>query len=104
MPRLKVALAYAVDYADEGPVQDDHMLRGLLSVPDSLAADVLAEHAVTLEKVEVIELTTRAARQIGIRPSSSTGGSGRPPGEGRFHTRPHRPNRLGSCSATMPAS
>src|SRR5262245_28233301 len=54
MPRLKVALAYAVDYADEGPVRDEHMLLGLLSVPDSLAACILGEHGVTQSKVEAI--------------------------------------------------
>jgi len=54
MPRLKLALAYAVDYADEGPVRDEHMLRGLLSVPDSLAARILGEHGVTQSKVEAI--------------------------------------------------
>jgi len=53
MPRLKMALAYAVDYADEEPVQDEHML-GLLSVPDSLAAHILSELGVTLPKVEAI--------------------------------------------------
>jgi ATP-dependent Clp protease ATP-binding subunit ClpA len=54
MPRLKLALAYAVDYADEGPVRDEHMLLGLLSVPDSLAARILGEHGVTQSKVEAI--------------------------------------------------
>jgi ATP-dependent Clp protease ATP-binding subunit ClpA len=54
MPRLKIALAYAVDYADEGPVQDEHMLLGLLSVPDSLATHILSELGVTLPKVEAI--------------------------------------------------
>ena len=54
MPRLKMALAYAVDYAGEGPVQDEHMLLGLLSVHESLAAHVLAELGVTLSKVEAI--------------------------------------------------
>ena len=54
MPRLKVALAYAVDYAEEGPVRDEHMLLGLLSVPDSLAAHILSELGVTLPKVEAI--------------------------------------------------
>lgn len=54
MPRLKMALAYAVDYADEGPVQDEHMLLGLLSVSDSLAAYILSERGVTLPKVEAI--------------------------------------------------
>ena len=54
MPRLKTALAYAVDYADEAPVQDEHMLLGLLSVPDSLAAHILSELGVTRPKVEAI--------------------------------------------------
>jgi ATP-dependent Clp protease ATP-binding subunit ClpA len=54
MPRLKMALAYAVDYAGDGPVQDEHMLLGLLSVPDSLAAHILSEFGVTLPKVEAI--------------------------------------------------
>lgn len=54
MPRLKIALAYAVDYADDGPVQDEHMLLGLLTVPDSLAAHILSELGVTLPKVEGI--------------------------------------------------
>lgn len=54
MPRLKIALASAVDYAGEGPVQDEHMLLGLLRVPDSLAAHVLSDLGVTLKKVEAI--------------------------------------------------
>ena len=52
MPRLKIALAYAVDFAAEGPVREEHMLLALLSVPDSLAAHILAERGVTLGKVE----------------------------------------------------
>jgi ATP-dependent Clp protease ATP-binding subunit ClpA len=54
MPRLKMALAYAVDYADGGPVHDEHMLLGLLSVRDSLATQVLSELGVTLHNVEAI--------------------------------------------------
>jgi Clp amino terminal domain, pathogenicity island component len=54
MPRLKTALAYAVDYADEAPVQDEHLLLGLLSVPDSLAAHIPSELGVTRPKVEAI--------------------------------------------------
>jgi ATP-dependent Clp protease ATP-binding subunit ClpA len=54
MPRLKMALAYAVDHGGEGPVQDEHVLLGLLSVPDSLAAHVLSELGVTLPTVEGI--------------------------------------------------
>jgi hypothetical protein len=54
MPRLKVALAYAVDYAGQGPVQDEHVLLALLSVRESLAAHVLSELGVTLPRVEAI--------------------------------------------------
>jgi ATP-dependent Clp protease ATP-binding subunit ClpA len=42
-PRLKLALAYAVDHADEDPVTDQHILLGMLSVPDCVAARVLTE-------------------------------------------------------------
>ena len=54
MPRLKMALACAVDYAEEGAVQDEHALLGLLSIPDSLAVHILSELGVTLPKVEAI--------------------------------------------------
>lgn len=42
-PRLKMALAYAVDHADGDPVTDRHILLGMLSVPDSVAARILTE-------------------------------------------------------------
>jgi ATP-dependent Clp protease ATP-binding subunit ClpA len=48
-PRLKLALAYALDYAAERPLGDEHVLLGMLSVPDSVAARVLAQLGVTLE-------------------------------------------------------
>jgi ATP-dependent Clp protease ATP-binding subunit ClpA len=48
-PRLKLALAYALDHAAEQPLGDEHVLLGMLSVPDSVAARVLAELGVTLE-------------------------------------------------------
>jgi ATP-dependent Clp protease ATP-binding subunit ClpA len=51
-PRLKLALAHALDRAGEQPVQDEHVLLGLLSVRDSLAARALAELGVSLEAVE----------------------------------------------------
>jgi ATP-dependent Clp protease ATP-binding subunit ClpA len=53
-PRLKMALAYAVDYADGQPLTDEHILLGMLSVPDSVAARVLAELDVSLEAAEAI--------------------------------------------------
>lgn len=40
-PRLKMALAYAVDHAAGNPVADEHILLGMLSVPDSVAARIL---------------------------------------------------------------
>ena len=42
-PRLKMALAYAVDHADGQPVTDEHIFLGMLSVPDCVAARVLTE-------------------------------------------------------------
>jgi len=53
-PRLKMALAYAVDYADGQPLTDEHILLGMLSVPDSVAARVLAELDVSLQAAEAI--------------------------------------------------
>jgi ATP-dependent Clp protease ATP-binding subunit ClpA len=47
-PRAKVALAFAVDYAGQAnPVTSEHILLGILSVPESLAASVLATLGVT---------------------------------------------------------
>jgi ATP-dependent Clp protease ATP-binding subunit ClpA len=48
-PRTKLALAFAVDHAAEGPVDDGHMLLGLLSVPDSIACRVLTELGVSFQ-------------------------------------------------------
>jgi ATP-dependent Clp protease ATP-binding subunit ClpA len=53
-PRLKRAFAYAVDYADGRPLGDEHILLGMLSVPDSLAAHILSQLGVTLPKVEAL--------------------------------------------------
>jgi ATP-dependent Clp protease ATP-binding subunit ClpA len=50
--RLKMALAYAVDHADGNPLADEHILLGMLSVPDSLAARVLAKLGVSLESAQ----------------------------------------------------
>jgi ATP-dependent Clp protease ATP-binding subunit ClpA len=51
-PRLKQALAHAVDEAGEEPVRDDHVLLGLLRVRDSLAAHVLGGLGVSADDVE----------------------------------------------------
>ena len=48
-PRLKLALAYALDHAADRPLADEHVLLGMLSVPDSVAARALAELDVTFE-------------------------------------------------------
>jgi len=48
-PRLKLALAYALDHAADAPLGDEHVLLGMLNVPDSVAARVLAELGVTLD-------------------------------------------------------
>jgi hypothetical protein len=43
-----MALAYALDQADGKPLADEHILLGMLSVPDSVAARVLAKLGVSL--------------------------------------------------------
>jgi ATP-dependent Clp protease ATP-binding subunit ClpA len=53
-PRLKQAFAYALDNAGERPLGDEHILLGMLSVPDSLAAHVLGKLGVSLNAVEAI--------------------------------------------------
>jgi ATP-dependent Clp protease ATP-binding subunit ClpA len=53
-PRLKKALAYAVDHADGEPVADEHILLGMLSVPDSVAARVLAQLGVSLAAAQAV--------------------------------------------------
>ncbi len=58
-PRLKMALAYALDRADGRPLADEHILLGMLSVPDSVAARVLAELDVSLEAATAIVDGTR---------------------------------------------
>jgi ATP-dependent Clp protease ATP-binding subunit ClpA len=47
-PRLKMALAYALDHVSAGSLGEEHVLLGLLSVPDSVAARVLSELGVSL--------------------------------------------------------
>lgn len=54
MPRLKQALENAARRAGEAPLRDEHVLLGMLSVRDSIAARVLAEFGVTLATAEAI--------------------------------------------------
>lgn len=54
-PRLKLALAFALDHADGRPLGGDHVLLGMLSVPDSVAADVLDGLGVTREAAEAVD-------------------------------------------------
>jgi ATP-dependent Clp protease ATP-binding subunit ClpA len=53
-PRLKLALAYALDHAGNRPLADEHVLLGMLSVPDSVAARALASLDVTLEDAKTM--------------------------------------------------
>jgi ATP-dependent Clp protease ATP-binding subunit ClpA len=53
-PRLELALARALDRAGDEPLRDEHVLLGMLAVPDSVAARVLAELGVSLEAAEAI--------------------------------------------------
>ena len=51
-PRLKLALAHALDHSVGEPLADEHVLLGMLSVPDSLAARVLADLGASPEQVK----------------------------------------------------
>jgi ATP-dependent Clp protease ATP-binding subunit ClpA len=53
-PRLKLALAHALDHAGGGPLRDEHVLLGILSVPESVAARVLGELGTTLETAQAM--------------------------------------------------
>ena len=51
-PRLKLALAHALDHAAGSALGDQHVLLGILSVPDCVAARVLAQLGVTRETMQ----------------------------------------------------
>ena len=51
-PRLKLALAYALDYATGSALEDEHVLLGMLRVSDSVAARALGELGVTFESAQ----------------------------------------------------
>jgi ATP-dependent Clp protease ATP-binding subunit ClpA len=60
MPRLKLAFAYALDHAEGRPLADEHILLGMLSVQDSVAAKVLAGLGVSFQSAEAV-VTERLA-------------------------------------------
>ncbi len=51
-PQAKRVLAHALDLADGEPLAGEHILLGMLSVPDSVAARVLSELGVTFDAAE----------------------------------------------------
>jgi ATP-dependent Clp protease ATP-binding subunit ClpA len=51
-PRLKQSLEHAVDRAGDQPLLDEHVLLGMIDVPDSIAARVLAELGVSIAAAE----------------------------------------------------
>ena len=53
-PRLKVALAYALDHACGAPLGDEHVLLGILSVPDSVGARALDHLGISLDDVRAL--------------------------------------------------
>jgi hypothetical protein len=53
-PRLKLALAHALDVAGDRPLADQHVLLGMLSVPDSVAARALATLDVSFDDVNAV--------------------------------------------------
>jgi hypothetical protein len=54
-----MALAYALDHAGGKPLADEHILLGMLSVPDSVAARVLAKLGVSLTAAQAAPATRR---------------------------------------------
>jgi ATP-dependent Clp protease ATP-binding subunit ClpA len=58
-PRLKQALAHALDLAAGEPLSDQHVLLGILRVPDSVAARALAELGVTFEAARAVATADR---------------------------------------------
>jgi hypothetical protein len=56
-PRLKLALAHALDEAAGSPLGDEHVLLGMLSVPDSIAARALASLGVSAGDVRALRDT-----------------------------------------------
>jgi ATP-dependent Clp protease ATP-binding subunit ClpA len=53
-PRTKQALAHALDHADGQPLGDERILLGMLTVPDSLAAQLLGKLGVSQHAAEAI--------------------------------------------------
>ena len=56
-PRLKLALAYALDHAGDSPLSDEHVLLGMLSVADSVAARALAGLGVSNDRLQGVGLS-----------------------------------------------
>jgi ATP-dependent Clp protease ATP-binding subunit ClpA len=50
-PRLKMALAYSVDHAGDEPLADEHVLLGMLTVEDSMAAQILRRLGIDAARV-----------------------------------------------------
>jgi ATP-dependent Clp protease ATP-binding subunit ClpA len=53
-PRLKLALAHALDHAGDFPLRDEHVLLGILDVPDSVGARALANVGVSAEGLRAV--------------------------------------------------
>jgi ATP-dependent Clp protease ATP-binding subunit ClpA len=60
-PRLKQALAYALDHAGASPLADEHVLLGMLDVPGSVAARALGTLGVSLERAKGVRPHPRRA-------------------------------------------
>jgi ATP-dependent Clp protease ATP-binding subunit ClpA len=53
-PLLKLALAHALDHAGDVPLRDEHVLLGVLSVPDSVGARALANLGISADDVRAV--------------------------------------------------
>ena len=54
-PRLKLALAHALDHSAGRPLRDEHVLLGMLKVPGSVAARVLGGLGISLRAAVAID-------------------------------------------------
>jgi ATP-dependent Clp protease ATP-binding subunit ClpA len=57
-PRLKLALAYALDQTEGEALRDEHILLGILDVPESVGARVLSQLGVSSDAIRTAAANT----------------------------------------------
>jgi ATP-dependent Clp protease ATP-binding subunit ClpA len=53
-PRLKLALAHALDHAGDVPLRNEHVLLGIFNVPDSVGARALVNLGISADDVRAV--------------------------------------------------